>query len=114
MEETAAGPQPKSESIFTVDLEDNGGQFSPSSYAELTQRLTAEQQFWSWAMQRQHGGHEIGFREALGDLNNAINSANQWQQQDKTQRRLGHSLTRARTTLSKRSSAASCRIAQRL
>jgi hypothetical protein len=47
---------------------------------KLTQWIQKEQQFWSWANQRNYGNHEQGFRQAFDQFNHALNNANQSQQ----------------------------------
>ena len=80
MSDSASLPLPNPEPLFTLDLGDNGGRLAPTNVLELTQWIQKEQQFWSWANQRNYGNHEQGFRQAFDQFNHALNNANQSQQ----------------------------------
>lgn len=78
MTETAAAPQPRPEPLFTLDLKDNGGLFAPINLAEITSWIQKEQAFWDWVHRRNGGGnHDQGLRQALSQLGQASNTANQ-------------------------------------
>ena len=75
MNEAVTVLEPKPEPLFTLDLGENGGLLAPTSLQELQSWIQVEQQFWSWATERQHGNHEQGFRAAIHQLNQAYNNA---------------------------------------
>lgn len=81
MSETAKTPPAKTPPLFTLELEENGGRFSPTDYSELTRWIQTEQDFWIWIQQKRSGGN-IGNlqREALGLINEALGCAQQSQQ----------------------------------
>jgi hypothetical protein len=64
--------------LFTLDLQDNGGLFAPTSVAEAMAWMQHEQAFWSWLNSNNRGGnHDQGLKQALNQLSHAINSAHQ-------------------------------------
>ena len=73
-----APPAPPPEPLFTLDLQDNGGLFEPTSVAEALTWMHREQQFWAWLRNGRRGGnHDEGLKQALNQLNQALNNANQ-------------------------------------
>ena len=73
-----ATPVPPPEPLFTLDLQDNGGLFAPTSAAEALTWMHREQQFWAWLQNRNGGGnHDQGLRQALSQLNQAMSEAQQ-------------------------------------
>jgi len=80
MTDSSSPPQPNPEPLFTLDLVENGGRLAPTTAVELIQWIQTEQKFWAWAIQRQYGNHEQGFRHALNQLSHALSNANQYQQ----------------------------------
>lgn len=73
-----APPSPPPEPLFTLDLQDNGGLFAPTSAAEALTWMHREQQFWAWLQNRSGGGnHDQGLRQALSQLNQAMSEAQQ-------------------------------------
>ena len=73
-----APPAPPPEPLFTIDLQDNGGLFAPTSVAEALTWMQREQQFWVWLQNRNGGGnHDQGLRQALSQLNQAMSEAQQ-------------------------------------
>ncbi len=64
-------PQPRAEPLFQLDLGDNGGLLAPTSHAELNEWIGAEVGFWNWCVQRGHGNHEQGYRDAYSSLSEA-------------------------------------------
>ena len=81
MSQTASAPEPKPQPLFTIDLDDNGGVLAPTTELELTRWIETEQQFWSWTTQQTAGGnHAQGFRHAIDQLYQALNSVNQYRQ----------------------------------
>ena len=73
-----APPAPPPEPLFTLDLQDNGGLFAPTSAAEALTWMHREQQFWAWLQNRNGGGnHDQGLRQALSQLNQAMSEAQQ-------------------------------------
>lgn len=73
-----APPAPPPEPLFTLDLQDNGGLFAPTSAAEALTWMQREQQFWAWLQNRNGGGnHDQGLRQALSQLNQAMSEAQQ-------------------------------------
>ncbi|MEY8689679.1 MAG: DUF6161 domain-containing protein [Leptothrix sp. (in: b-proteobacteria)] len=79
MSEVEIVPPAKPEPLFTLDLGDNGGLFAPTSWAELTKWIHAEQSTWVWLHQHSYGSHEQGAREGLDHLNQALGHAQQAQ-----------------------------------
>ena len=76
-----ATPVPPPEPLFTLDLQDNGGLFAPTSAAEALTWMHREQQFWAWLQNRNGGGnHDQGLRQALSQLNQAMSEAQQAKQ----------------------------------
>lgn len=73
-----APPAPPPEPLFTLDLQDNGGLFAPTSAAEALTWMRREQQFWAW-LQNRNGGvnHDQGLKQALSQLNQAMSEAQQ-------------------------------------
>ena len=57
MSDSASLHLPNPEPLFTLDLGENGGRLAPTTVLELTQWIQKEQQFWSWANQRNYGNH---------------------------------------------------------
>lgn len=73
-----ATPVPPPEPLFTLDLQDNGGLFAPTSAADALTWMHREQQFWAWLQNRNGGGnHDQGLRQALSQLNQAMSEAQQ-------------------------------------
>lgn len=73
-----APPALPPEPLFTLDLQDNGGLFAPTSAAEALTWMHREQQFWAWLQNRNGGGnHDQGLRQALSQLNQAMSEAQQ-------------------------------------
>lgn len=73
-----APPAPPPEPLFTLNLQDNGGLFAPTSAAEALTWMHREQQFWAWLQNRNGGGnHDQGLRQALSQLNQAMSEAQQ-------------------------------------
>ena len=73
-----APPAPPPEPLFTLDLQDNGGLFAPTSAADALTWMHREQQFWAWLQNRNGGGnHDQGLRQALSQLNQAMSEAQQ-------------------------------------
>lgn len=71
-------PAPPPEPLFTLDLQDNGGLFAPTSAADALTWMHREQQFWAWLQNRNGGGnHDQGLRQALSQLNQAMSEAQQ-------------------------------------
>ncbi|HCY61922.1 MAG TPA: hypothetical protein DHV59_03600 [Oxalobacteraceae bacterium] len=69
---------PHPEPLFSLDLQDNGGLFAPSTLAEAVAWMQHEQGFWSWLHSgRCNGNHTQGLKQALNQLNQALNNANQ-------------------------------------
>lgn len=78
MTEGNATPTPRPEPLFSLDLQDNGGLFAPTTPAEAVTWMQREQGSWSWLNNSNRGGnHDQGLRQALDQLNQAINNANQ-------------------------------------
>lgn len=76
-----APPAPPPEPLFTLDLQDNGGLFAPTSAADALTWMQREQQFWAWLQNRSGGGnHDQGLRQALSQLNQAMSEAQQAKQ----------------------------------
>lgn len=80
MSEIATPPPAKAPPLFTLDLGDNGGRLAPTDHAELIRWIQVEQNFWIWIQQRNFGNHENFQREALGQINEALNFAQESQQ----------------------------------
>lgn len=80
MSEIATPPPAKAPPLFTLDLGDNGGRLAPTDHAELVRWIQVEQNFWIWIQQRNFGNHENFQREALGQINEALNLAQESQQ----------------------------------
>lgn len=73
-----APPAPPPEPLFTLNLQDNGGLFAPTSAADALTWMRREQQFWAWLQNRNGGGnHDQGLRQALSQLNQAMSEAQQ-------------------------------------
>ncbi len=73
-----ASPAPPAEPLFTLDLQDNGGLFAPTSVSEALTWMHREQQFWAWLQNRNGGGnHDQGLKQALSQLNQAMSEAQQ-------------------------------------
>ncbi|MCW5238070.1 DUF6161 domain-containing protein [Verminephrobacter eiseniae] len=94
-------PTPRPEPLFTLDLKDNGGLFAPATLAEATAWMQREQGFWSWLNNTSRGGnHDQGLKQALNQLNQAINNANQARQyKDSNPQRYQNQLTSVPNTL---------------
>lgn len=81
MTETTSLPEPRPTPLFSLDLKDNGGLFAPTTLAEMTSWIQKEQTFWDWVQRSNRGGnHDQGLRQAINQLNHAVNTANQAQQ----------------------------------
>ena len=80
MSEIATPPPAKAPPLFTLDLGDNGGRLAPTDHAELIRWIQMEQNFWIWIQQHNFGNHENLQREALGQINEALNCAQHSQQ----------------------------------
>lgn len=81
MTEATSSPEPRPTPLFSLDLQDNGGLFAPTTLAEITSWLQKEQAFWDWVHRGNRGGsHDQGLRQALNQLNHAVNTVNQAQQ----------------------------------
>jgi hypothetical protein len=80
LSEITTTPPAKAAPLFTLDLADNGGRLAPTDHAELIRWLQMEQNFWIWVQQHNFGSHESIQREALGQINEALNFAQQSQQ----------------------------------
>ena len=80
MTEIATPPPAKAAPLFNLDLGDNGGRLAPTDHGELIRWIQTEQNFWIWIQQRNFGNHENFQREALSQINEALNCAQQSQQ----------------------------------
>lgn len=80
MSENATPPPAKAPPLFALDLEGNGGRLAPTDHAELVRWIETEQSFWIWIQQQSFGNHENLQREALSQINEALNCARQSQQ----------------------------------
>lgn len=80
MSEIVTPPPAKAAPLLTLDLGDNGGRLAPTDHAELIRWIQSEQNFWIWIQQRSYGNHDNFQREALSQINEALNSAQQSQQ----------------------------------
>jgi hypothetical protein len=60
------------EPLFAIDLEKNGGYFSPTSPAEMHQWLLREQSFWSWSRNLTTGNHGSVLQNILPSLDRAV------------------------------------------
>lgn len=80
LSEIATPPPAKAAPLFTLDLGDNGGRLAPTDHAEFIRWIQMEQNFWIWIQQNNFGNHESLQREALGQINEALNCAQQSQQ----------------------------------
>jgi Family of unknown function (DUF6161) len=69
---TEAAPQ---ENLFSLDLHANGGVLAPTDVQELTQWISKEVSFWSWASSGLTGGQSATVTNALGQLHQAANLA---------------------------------------
>jgi Family of unknown function (DUF6161) len=75
---TNSTPEPRPAPLFSLDLKDNGGLFAPVSLAEVNSWIQREVGFWSWLNNSRAGGnHDQGIKQALGQLNQTQNTANQ-------------------------------------
>jgi hypothetical protein len=71
--------------LFSLDLQDNGGLFAPTTLVEITSWVQKEQSFWEWLHRGSRGGnHDQGLKQAINQLNHAVNTANQAQQYKET------------------------------
>lgn len=78
MSETATAPSAKSEPLFTIDLEGNGGHLAPTNVIELLEWLQKEQKFCDWISKAGiNQPHTSIQRQALKHINTAINAAKQ-------------------------------------
>lgn len=107
MSEIAAIPAAKAPPLFTLELGDNGGLLAPTDHAELIRWVHIEQSFWSWVQGRNFGNHEVFQREAIGQINEALNFAQEAQQSFQSnphhsQQRLDISRERIQTVFSQR------------
>ncbi|EPZ14965.1 hypothetical protein M622_17440 [Thauera terpenica 58Eu] len=68
------------EPVFSLDLGANGGLFAPRSIQEAVEWIQTEISFWSWQRDRQSGNHTNGFRQALSQLQEALNCFQRAQQ----------------------------------
>lgn len=80
MTATSAAPTPRTEPLFTLDLDDNGGLFAPATFEEVMAWMQREQGFWSWLNTHHGGNHDQSLRQARNELDQAINKASQAQQ----------------------------------
>lgn len=80
MSDTITPPPAKAPPLFTLDLNENGGNLAPTNHEELIHWIQAEQSFWSWIQQNNYGNHENFQREAFNQINEALNAARQSQQ----------------------------------
>lgn len=76
MTENAAPPAPPPEPLFTLDLGENGGRFAPTNINQINAWIQVEQTFWSW-INRNGGNHDQGIKQALAQLNQAVNNVQQ-------------------------------------
>ena len=71
-------PSPaKAPPLFTLDLNDNGGCLAPTNHDELIRWIQTEHDFWNWLQKRNYGNHENFQREALTQISEALNAAQQ-------------------------------------
>lgn len=77
MTEGISPPAPPPEPLFTLELGENGGRVAPTSLAQASEWIQAEQLFWSRILNRAHGNHEQGLRQVLGQLGQALTHAQQ-------------------------------------
>ena len=77
MSEIIQPKAPTEEPLFSLDLGENGGIFAPSTLEEATAWIQREQSFWSWIHSRQFGNQDQGLKQAIEQLNQALNYANQ-------------------------------------
>jgi Family of unknown function (DUF6161) len=68
----------KKEPLFSLDLEKNGGVLIPTTLQELVDWLNKESQFWAWCSSvNTSGNHMSAFTQAMGQINAALQSAQQ-------------------------------------
>lgn len=77
MSEIATRPIAEAEPLFKLDLGENGGLFAPTTLAQATAWIQIEQVFWSWIQNRSYGNHDQGIRQAVEQLNPALNHVQQ-------------------------------------
>lgn len=77
MSEITTPPPAKAPPMFIIDLNENGGRLAPTNHDELIRWIQTEQNFWTWLQQRHYGNHENFQREALSQINEAFNAAQQ-------------------------------------
>ncbi len=75
MSEPESSPAANAEPLFTLDLLRNGGAFQPTTVDEAIRWIQREQAFWSWLNSRSYGSHDQRLRNAIGQLNEALNHA---------------------------------------
>lgn len=84
MSEITTPPPAKASPLFILDLNENGGRLAPTNHDELIRWIQTEQNFWIWLLQRHYGSHENFLREALSQIGEALNAAQQSQQHIQT------------------------------
>jgi hypothetical protein len=68
----------KKEPLFSLDLGKNGGVLAPGNYQELVDWINKESQFWAWSSSANaSGNHMNAFTTAIGQINTALQSAQQ-------------------------------------
>ncbi len=77
MTENTLPPAPPPEPLFALDLGDNGGRFAPTTLEQVNAWMQTEQSFWSWIHSRSFGNQDQGIKQALGQLSQAGNHAQQ-------------------------------------
>lgn len=77
MPEGSAPPFPRPEPLFSLDLVENGGTFAPRTLDEATSWIQVETAFWAWIRNQNFGNHDQGLKQALEQLNQALNHAQQ-------------------------------------
>lgn len=77
MSEITTPPPAKAPPLFALDLNENGGHLAPTNHNELIRWIQTEQDFWNWLQKRHYGNHENFQREALTQISEALNAAQQ-------------------------------------
>jgi Family of unknown function (DUF6161) len=68
----------KKEPLFSLDLGKNGGVLVPTALQELVDWINRESQFWAWCSSvNTSGNHISAFTQAMGQINAALQSAQQ-------------------------------------
>jgi len=80
MSEITIPPPAMAPPLFILDLNENGGRLAPTSHDALILWIQTEQSFWSWLLQRNYGNHDNFQREAISQINEALNAALQSRQ----------------------------------